>query len=69
MFNVFASNPVAMPWPQINGNSSPPSVDYIGGAPTFLCGVEQINVAIPLDARAGPYAIRASQVDSLIYIK
>ncbi len=68
-FNVFAANPLAMPWLQITANSSPPPVDYLGGAPTFLCGIEQLNIRIPADAKPGPYFVTASQVSSVVYVK
>lgn len=40
----------------INGvNAQSPALPYIGGAPTMLCGIVQINMQVPLDAGPGPF--------------
>jgi uncharacterized protein (TIGR03437 family) len=69
--NIPAAVSLTKPPPVFTGpsSSSPLMIDYIGSAPTFLCGIEQINVRIPLDASPGPYGMSASQVASLIYVK
>ncbi len=69
--NISAAVSVTKPLPGFPGPfpSQSPSITYMGGAPTFLCGIEQINVLIPLDASPGPYPIHASLVDSVIYVK
>lgn len=67
--NIPAAVSLTKPIPGFSGPFPSPPITYIGGAPTLLCGVEQINVRVPLDTSPGAYPIHASQVASVIYVK
>lgn len=56
------------------GINSPPKIEYVGSAPTLLCGIVQINMQVPAGSGATTYSIVPGigvwdQVSSTIYVQ
>ena len=44
----------------VTSGSAPTAVDYAGSAPSVVCGVEQINFQVPVDAPPGAFSFGVS---------